>query len=240
VQIKEQKKVGEYLVVDSVQALVGIAQGDIVEIHCWNATADRLEHPDRLVFDLDPGSDVKWRRVVEAALQLRERLENVGLESWVKLTGGKGIHVVVPCTPAVTWDEAYAFSRAVAESLVRDDPASFTTRFSKSGRTNKILLDYKRNHRAAVAVAAYSTRARPNGPVSMPLKWEELVPDLASDAFTVENFRGRMTAIRQPWEGFFDCRQSLKAPRRSAKVAKKPPRSRHTKGAAKRISTRNA
>jgi bifunctional non-homologous end joining protein LigD len=209
-RIQEQRKVGEYLVVDSLEGLISLVQGDILEIHCWNSRCPRLEQPDRFVFDLDPGADVAFDRVVEAAVLLRRKLESVGLQSWPKLSGGKGVHIVVPFAPEHDWSEVYAVARLVAESLVREDPASLTLDFAKSGRNDKILVDYKRNHRAAVAVAAYSARATPQGSVCVPVTWSELGRQTASDSNTVITLRKRLARrARDPWREFYECHQRL-------------------------------
>jgi bifunctional non-homologous end joining protein LigD len=211
VHIQEQKKVGEYLVVDSLEGLVALAQGDVLEVHCWNATTAHLEQPDRFVFDVDPAPDVAWNSVIDAAMAVRARLAEVGLESWPKLTGGKGVHVVAPFRPDLGWPEVYAVTRLLAESLVRDAPKLFTVDFRKAARPHKILLDYKRNHRGAVAVAAYSPRAVPTGAVSLPVTWDELAEAPSPHACTVTTM---LTPPRRakpdPWAQFWRCRQSLR------------------------------
>jgi bifunctional non-homologous end joining protein LigD len=212
VNISEQKKLGEYLVVDSKAALVALAQGDILEVHVWNSTVDQLETPDRIVFDLDPGVEVPWERVSEAARWLRDELARVELAAWVKLTGGKGLHVVVPFVPERSWDDVFAFARKTAEAFVRRDPAAFTLEYGKQGRARKILLDYKRNHRAAVAVAAYSARARINASISLPVSWHELATLVAPDAWTIVNVRERLKRVRRdPWKDFWTSTQRLPA-----------------------------
>lgn len=209
--IQEQKKVGEYLVIDSLEGLLSIVQGDILELHLWNSSEDDLEHPDRIVFDLDPGAGVEWTEVVGAARLLRKALADLELECWPKLSGGKGLHIVLPFEPEVSWDEAYEFSRVVAESLAKSNEARFTVDFARGRRTGKLLIDYKRNHRAAVAVAPYSTRARPNGPLAVPVSWTELKPSLRPDHYTVANIRDRLSRLRRdPWEAYWSCRQSLR------------------------------
>jgi bifunctional non-homologous end joining protein LigD len=210
VQIQEQKKVGEYLVVDSPEGLVALIQGDIIELHVWNSTADQLERPDRIVFDLDPREDVEWPRVVKAARLLRDEFAALGLESWPKLTGGKGLHVVLPFRPEHSWDEVYTLARKLAETVVRRDPQTYTFDFSKRSRSKQILIDYKRNHRGAIAVAAYSTRARPNAPLGIPIAWRELKPSLAPDQWTVQNVRQRLKGLKaDPWADFWTTRQRL-------------------------------
>jgi bifunctional non-homologous end joining protein LigD len=210
VQIQELKKIGEYLVVDSPEGLVSLIQGDIIEIHVWNATTHALEQPDRIVFDLDPGAEVPWSRVVAAARLLRQHLAKRSLESWLKLTGGKGLHVVVPLTPEHGWDSVYAFARDVAAAVAATDPTEITLEFAKAGREKKMLIDYKRNHRAAVAVAAFSTRALPEGPLSMPLDWRELKPTLSPRQFTVQNALARLRRQKtDPWRDFWTAKQRL-------------------------------
>lgn len=210
VQIPEQKKVGEYLFVDSPEGIVALVQGDVLEIHAWNSSVERLETPDRIVLDLDPGDGVSWQRVVKAALQARDLLASLGLRCWPKLTGGKGVHVVLPFAPEHDWESIYTFAYRIAEAMLASDRASFTLDFSRKSRTRKILIDYKRNHRGAVAVAAYSTRARPNGPVGIPVSWRELAASRSPDAWNVENVRRRLQRLKaDPWQDFWECRQSL-------------------------------
>jgi bifunctional non-homologous end joining protein LigD len=209
-QIPEQKKCGEYLVIQSAADLLAIINGDILELHVWNATIDHIERPDRLVFDLDPAPDVPWRDVLAAALFVRERLRDQGLQSFVKTTGGKGLHVAVPLRPDRGWDACYAFAQRFAQNLVRAVPDTFTTTFGRSARKAKILVDYKRNHRAAVAVAAFSTRARPQATVSVPLAWEELAREPGPDRWTVRNLVPYLRSRGvDPWEEYWRCSQSL-------------------------------
>ena len=213
VKIAEKKKVGEYLVVDDLPALVGLVQIGILEIHTWNSTVDRLERPDRIVFDLDPAPDVPWPRVPEAARLVRDRLRALGLESFVKTTGGKGLHVVVPLRPGATWEAGAAFSRALAESMAREDPRGYVATMAKSARTGKIFIDYLRNVRGATSVAAYSTRARPEAPISVPLDWDELSPRRRADHYTIATLPRRLAGLRaDPWARYWTLRQALPAP----------------------------
>ncbi len=210
VQITEQRKQGEYLVIQSAADLIAISNGDIIELHAWNSTISQLECPDRVIFDLDPGPGVAFREVVAAAQVLRERLRESSLESWVRTTGGKGVHVTVPLEPVHSWDACFEYSRALASGLARSLPRVFTTSFGKAARAGKILIDYKRNHRAAVAIAAYSTRARPNGPVSLPMAWDDLAREKSADSTTVRNLRDKLAArTGDPWEAYGSCRQRL-------------------------------
>ena len=210
VRIQEKTKVGEYLIADEIDGIVGLAQMGVLEIHTWNSTFDTLEYPNRIVFDLDPGRDVGWPRVIAAAKMFRKLLESLELESWVKTTGGRGLHVVVPLAPHASWSECLEFSRALSARAVTAHPAEYTIDFGKAGRENKILLDYLRNNRTNTSVAAYSTRARPGAPVSMPIGWEELRPGLKPESFSVKTVPTRVRRRRaDPWRPYWLCRQRL-------------------------------
>jgi bifunctional non-homologous end joining protein LigD len=212
VKIREAKKIGEYLVVDDLPGLIGLVQIGILEIHTWNSIADRLEQPDRLVFDLDPDPSVPWERVLDAARRVRARLEELGLASFVKTTGGKGLHVVMPFRPRPGWDAAASFAEAVATGLAAEEPRAYTAQMSKALRKGKIFIDYMRNYRGATSVAAYSTRARAGAPVSVPLRWDELGPDLRNDTYTVASVKARLVALKgDPWAEFWTTRQELPA-----------------------------
>jgi bifunctional non-homologous end joining protein LigD len=213
VRIPEKTKVGEYLVVDDARALLSIVQMDILELHTWNSTVDRLEEPDRVVVDLDPGPEVRFAEVVRAARLVRDALAAAGLAAFVKTTGGAGLHVVAPIVPA-PWRDCLALARAVADALARHEPRRFTASFARAGREAKILVDYLRNNRTNTSVAAYSTRARPGAPVSVPLAWDELSPRLEPARFTVTTVPRRLRAQRaDPWEGYERARRPLGAGR---------------------------
>ena len=167
----------------------------MLEIHVWGSTIDDVEHCNRLVFDLDPGDDVKWADVNKAARELRERLAGIKLKSFVKTTGGKGLHVVVP-TDGTPWDETKDFSHAMVLAMAADAPDRYVAKMTKSIRTGKIFLDYLRNGRGATAIVAYSTRARPGAAVSTPVAWDELGPKLAPNKFTVLNIGKRLGALK--------------------------------------------
>jgi bifunctional non-homologous end joining protein LigD len=213
VQIQEKTKIGDYMIVDDEPALISLAQRNIVEFHTWNSTADRLERPNRLVLDLDPGPKVPWRLMVTAARLVRSALESAGLESWLKTTGGKGLHVVAPILPATDWAKCLEVARSIAFSIAEHDPTQFTTRFAKAGRESQILIDYLRNNRTNTAVAAYSVRARPNAPISVPLDWDELSPRLDPARWTIKTIEPRLKQLenrRDPWAGYFQSRQKLR------------------------------
>ena len=212
IPIREKSKSENYVVVDDVSGLISLAQIGSLEIHAWGSREDKLEHPDRLIFDLDPDPTVAWERVVESALQIRQFLEDLGLESFVKTTGGKGLHLVVPIQRRHDWDEAKEFCKRVAEAIVAADPKRYTSNMSKAARGGKIFVDYLRNGRGATSVAAFSTRAKPGAPVSVPLTWKELSPQIRSDQFNVLNLFERLNKLkRDPWEEIDSVRQSLSA-----------------------------
>lgn len=208
VRIREKTKVGEYLVAHDVSGVVALAQMGIVEIHTWNSTIDDLEHPNRLIWDLDPGPEVTWTAIAATARLLRDALDTLGLVSWVKTTGGRGAHVVVPVVPRLDWPASLAFARDVAEAIVRTDPARFTIKFSKQGRERKILIDYLRNNRTNTSICAFSSRAKPGAPVSMPLTWDEL--RTRPDRYTLETVPKRLARRRaDPWAGYWSGAQEI-------------------------------
>lgn len=210
IRIQEKTKLGEYLVADSLAAVVSLVQMDVIEIHTWNSRAEHVEEPDRVVLDLDPGPRVSWEQVVEAGKLVRGALRALGLESYAKTTGGLGLHVVVPIVPERDWSECLAFARGLALAIERQDPRRYTTRFAKAGRESKILLDYLRNNRTNTSIAAFSARARPGAPVSVPVSWAELSPRLDPLQFTVLTVPRRLARLRRdPWEGYFRARQRL-------------------------------
>jgi bifunctional non-homologous end joining protein LigD len=199
-------------VVEDLAGLVALAQMDVLEIHPWGATIDDVETPDRVTFDLDPDAGLPWSRVTEAALAVRDALSGIGLASFVKTTGGKGLHVVVPLTPKLGWEAIKTFSRWVAERLVELTPDRFTANQALRARQGRIYIDYLRNGRGATAVGAYSPRARPGAPVSTPLAWQEVEAGRRPEAFTVATLPERMRALDlDPWAEIGKLRQSLGA-----------------------------
>ena len=209
-RIREKTKIGEYLVVDSLPALISLAQMDILEIHTWNARCAHIEQPDRIVVDLDPGERVGWNAVVDAAILVRRLLETLKLASFVKTTGGRGLHVVVPIVPRADWTTCLEFARAFAAALVRRRPAMFTERFAKAGREDKILIDYLRNNRTNTSIAAFSTRAKPDATVSVPITWAELSRLRTPARFTVATVPQRLARLSaDPWKAYWDATQTL-------------------------------
>jgi bifunctional non-homologous end joining protein LigD len=201
-----------HVAVDDLPGLIALAQLGVLEIHVWGSRARALEKPDRLIFDLDPDPSVEWQQVVVAARETRLVLKELGLTSFLKTTGGKGLHVVVPIQARTEWDDAKAFCRSVAELMVRAAPDRYIATMSKAKRKGKIFIDYLRNGRGATAVAPYSTRARPFATVSVPITWEELSANLRSDQFTIENLPLRLRRLKKdPWADLATTRQSITA-----------------------------
>ena len=202
-----------YMTAGTLPELVRLVQMGVLELHTWGACAGHLDRPDRMIFDLDPDTALAWKDVVDGALLVRSLLADIGLDSFVKTTGGKGLHIVVPLAPDRSWDEVKAFSRAVAQQLERVLPDRFIATMSKAKRGGRIFVDYLRNASESTAVAAYSTRAKPEAPVSTPLDWDELEDGkLRSDSYTVLNLRQRLEGLKQdPWARYFSSRQKLTA-----------------------------
>lgn len=189
------------------RGLGALVQLGVLEVHVWGSRADALDRPDRLIFDLDPGEGVGWDEVVGAARAVRERLQALGIESWAKLTGGKGLHVVAPLERRQGWDASKAFARAFAQALTEDAPEHFTASNRKAAREGKVFLDHLRNARSATTICPFSTRARAGVNVALPLRWDELA---GAHAYDVRAAARRLAALEgDPWEGFFEARQSL-------------------------------
>ncbi|HEX6993464.1 MAG TPA: DNA ligase D [Gammaproteobacteria bacterium] len=210
VMIDENDGPAEYMYVDSVAGIVSLVQIGTLELHVWGSVVDALETPDMLIFDLDPGPGVTWPRLIDAALLLRERLEEIGFRSFAKLTGGKGLHLVVPLEPRADWDRAKEFARTVAERAAREQPERLTANMAKSRRHGRIFIDYLRNGRGATAICSYSTRARVGAPVAVPIGWEELDPASRSDRYSIDTVKRRLAALRKdPWADFDRARRPI-------------------------------
>lgn len=192
----------EHMAVRDAEGLIALVQIGALEIHAWGCRSGNIEHPDQLTFDLDPDEDLPWRAVVEAARTVRAKLESLDLECFLKTTGGKGLHIVVPIKPVTPWDEAKAFSKALAEAVARAEPDKYLTTITKAKRKGKTLIDYLRNGRGATAVCAYSTRARAHAPVATPIRWEELTAKLDAGRFTLSTVPERIKRQPDPWAGF--------------------------------------
>jgi bifunctional non-homologous end joining protein LigD len=209
---EETGEVVEYMRVEDMPGLVGLAQLGTLEIHTWGCHADNVERPDFMVFDLDPDTGVEWDRVALAAFDVRRRLGELGFSSFVKTTGGKGLHVCLPIKRTIEWDAFKAFTKAFADKLADDDPASYTSSMSKAARKNRIFVDYLRNGRNATFIAPYSPRARPGAQVAVPISWDELAHGVDPASFTTQTIPARLTALSQdPWLGIEHVDQSINA-----------------------------
>jgi bifunctional non-homologous end joining protein LigD len=206
----ESKK--PYLYIDDGEGLFGLVQIGTLEIHDWGVSLDHIDKPDRLVFDLDPDEGLALATLKAAAVEVREFLTDLGFESFLKSTGGKGLHLVAPLQPKLGWSEVKPFTKAVADALVSARPDRYTANPLKKTREGKIFVDYLRNQRGGSAIVNYSTRAKPGAPVACPLRWDELKGLKSASPYTVKTLPARLKALkRDPWEGFFSTRQSITA-----------------------------
>ena len=209
---RERSSKGAYLYAASLDAVVSAVQNGAVEFHTWGATVPDIKHPDRITMDLDPDEALPWKLLVEGTLLTKTLLDGLGLKSFLKTTGGKGLHVVAPIEPELEWDALKGFTERIAQMLVKARPDLFTAKIAKARRPNKIFADYLRNSETASAVAAYSPRARPGAGVSVPLAWDELDPkDDLRARFNVLNVPKRLARLKDPWAGYSRTRQAVTA-----------------------------
>ena len=207
------------LAIESVDGLIGAAQLNVIEFHTWNSTVKRIDQPDRVVFDLDPGEGVTWAHVQEAALLTRGLLEELGLRSWIKTSGGKGLHVVVPIAPKLDDDAVKAFSRAVVAHMAKTIPQRFVAKSGGSNRVGKIFIDYLRNGHGQTTAAAFSARARPGLGVSVPISWDQLRELKSGAQWTIATAREHLSFEKlDPWADYGAARQTLTAARKLLKL----------------------
>ncbi|QII27212.1 DNA ligase D [Stenotrophomonas maltophilia] len=207
-----QQKSGreDYVYIDDERGLLQLVQMNTLELHPWGATVADPEHPDRLVFDLDPGEGVSWADVKRGARDVRDRLQETGLQSFVRLSGGKGVHVVVPLQPAADWEDAKAFCEAFAQAMAEQAPDRYVATMSKAKRSGVIFIDWLRNTRGATSVCSWSLRARESAGVAVPLRWEELARVGAADAFPMDKALARAKRLKaDPWQGIDALKQTL-------------------------------
>ena len=198
------------LEVATAQGIVSAAQMNVIEFHTWNAMARTIHKPDRMVFDLDPGEGVAWQRVQEAATLVHSLLDELGLQAWLKTSGGKGLHVVVPLAPRHDWDTVKGFSQAVVEHLASVVPNRFSARSGAQNRVGRIFVDYIRNSHGATTAAAYSARARPGLGVSMPVSWDQLSALKSGSQWTIATAREHLSFQKtDPWADYWSSRQPL-------------------------------
>ncbi len=201
-----------YIYPENAGSIIELVQFGAIEFHPWGSTVADPDQADRIVFDLDPGDNVGWARVVSAARLLRKLLKQLGLASFVRTTGGKGLHVVVPLKPSDDWPLVRSFAEAFATSLAQAHPLEFVATATKAKRGGKIYLDYLRNGKGATSVASYSLRARPGAPVATPLRWDELGKIKSGAAYTINTLPARLARLRKdPWEGLNSTKQDLNA-----------------------------
>ena len=211
----EAKK--KYLYIDGEAGLFGLVQIGVLEIHDWGVSLDHIDKPDRIVFDLDPDEDLDFGTLKAAAIEVRDFLADLGFKSFLKSTGGKGLHIVAPIAPKLGWAEVKPFTKAVADALVAARPDRYTANPLKKTREGKIFVDYLRNQRGGSAIVNYSTRAKEGAPVACPLRWDELKGLKATAPYSVKTLPARLKALKaDPWEGFFSTRQSITAKARKA------------------------
>jgi bifunctional non-homologous end joining protein LigD len=211
VKIPESKGMLETLYIESAGGLVQLVQNGALEIHTWGSRYDDWDRADQITIDLDPDVGLPWPRIIEAAHEVKQRLEKLDLPTFLKTTGGKGLHIVVPIAPSLTWEELKPLCKAFAQSMVRAAPARYVATISKAQRKGKVLIDYLRNGRGATAVCAYSTRARATASVAAPIAWSELTEDLRPDQFTLHNVPERLATVEDPWRDFGKQRPKLTA-----------------------------
>jgi bifunctional non-homologous end joining protein LigD len=211
VKLKEEAgNQGDYLVVRDGQSVLELVQFNALEFHPWGSHAENPDRADRIVFDLDPGPGVSWKEVVDAARKIRKLLEDLNITSFVRTSGGKGLHVVLPLNPGCDWDVVKPFAHSFADTMAQMEPLKFVSTATKKFRNGKIFLDYLRNGRGATSVASFSLRAREGAPVAMPLRWEELGKVKSGGAFDIDTALSRMKRLKaHPWEGIEAVKQDL-------------------------------
>jgi len=193
----------DYFYVDDIEGVIDLVQMGVLELHPWGAHVDDVEHPDRLIFDLDPGEGVEWMAIIAAARDIRARLSAMGLESFVRLSGGKGLHVVLPMRPGADWTQAKAFCESFADAMVEQAPDRYVATASKAKRGGVIFIDWLRNSRGATSVTSWSLRARPQAGVAVPLAWSELGRTRSGHDYPLPRaLRRARTLRRDPWEGW--------------------------------------
>ena len=212
VNVRVKGKARDYLMIHDVEGLISLVQWGVIEVHPWQCAANNLDKPDRIIFDLDPDPSVSLKQLIDGAQEVRQRMQQLGLSTFLKTTGGKGLHVVVPMTPSYGFPTIKSFARAIAESMASDSPTKYIANMSKAKRTGKIFVDYLRNDVTATAVAPYSARAREGATVSTPLAWEELTGTLKLSSFTIDTVPQRLKRQRKdPWQDFSKTKQKIAA-----------------------------
>ena len=209
-EISDRRTRERWIYIENLEGLIGLVQMSALEYHVWGCTIADMNRADRLVIDFDPGPGVPWAQLVQAALELRARLAASRLRCFVRTSGGKGLHVVIPLRPGCDWDRARRFALALAQGMARDHPERYLAVASKAERRARIFIDYLRNGRGSTAVCSYSLRKHPGAPIATPLSWEELPSVRAPDHFRFANIRRRLARLTaDPWAGIEDVAQTL-------------------------------
>jgi bifunctional non-homologous end joining protein LigD len=202
-----------YLYIKDKSGLMTLIQLGVLEIHPWASQIDKIEKPDFITFDLDPGQNTEWKKVIETAFLVKDNLQKLNLKSFVKTTGSKGLHVVVPIKRLYSWDKVKVFSHTFVKYLAMQKPQLIVANMNKTKRKGKIFVDYLRNQRGASSIAPYSTRIKENAAVATPLSWYELNTRIKSDTFTVKNLPQRLAKLtHDPWTDFYQLKQKLSLP----------------------------
>ncbi len=220
ITLEEEKGKGDYITIDSLNGLIELVQLNSFEIHAWNCRKDKVMNPDQIVMDLDPGDEVPWKTTIKAAFELKEVLEGLNLKSFVKLTGGKGIHLHVPLSPEYSWDEVKAFCHTLSLYLVEMNPRLYTANMSKAIRAKKIFIDYLRNGYGATAVIPYSLRAKEKSYVALPITWEELKKVKSSQEYNLGKTLMKLKRRKKdPWAGIEKLKQKIPILHKKSKAA---------------------
>jgi bifunctional non-homologous end joining protein LigD len=199
-----------YLYIRDLPGLVAMVQMGVLEMHPWAVTVEKPDRADRIIFDLDPAEGLGFEEVIRAALEVRDRLTALGLESFVKTTGGKGLHVVAPIDATAEWREVKRFAKGVSAEMAADSPERYLTKISKAEREGRIFIDYLRNDPTSTAVAPYSTRSRAGAPVAMPIRWDEVKEGLDPCDYTIATVPGLIAKQKaDPWAAMSDVKQAL-------------------------------
>lgn len=208
--IKEKEKTEHSIYIKDREGLMALVQMGTLEIHPWGSRIEQVEYPDTIIIDLDPAPDIKWQKVVATAKLIKDYLQSFKLKSYIKTTGGKGLHVAIPLRPEYDWETVKNFTHVFVKFLVANHPKDYIGEMSKVKREGKIFVDYLRNQRGATAIGAYSTRARAGAPVSVPLEWDELTNNFADTFYTIATLPQRLRELkRDPWHDFHNIKQSL-------------------------------
>lgn len=205
-KIKDEGKTEIYITIDAEEDLIYLANQGVIEFHAWGSETKDQDRPDMVIWDLDPSPEVEWKWVVDAALAINETLTKLKLETFVKVSGSKGIHVYIPIEPKHDWDTVKQFSLEIAEFLVGQDPKHYTTEIRKDNRVGKIFIDYLRNNKGGTAVSPFSLRAKSKPAISLPIKWSDVDYKLEPNGFLINDTS--LTA-NHPWKNFFDIKQQL-------------------------------